>query len=91
MAHRVQNLKRGAIMKAIKVSDEVYERLREFVVDPFDDTPQSVIARLVEIADKAKKRWSAFDITQNDDTHPKSMAERARMTNQNPDEAEVIL
>lgn len=78
-------------MKAIKVSDEVYEKLREFVVDPFDDTPQSVITRLVDIADKAKKRWSAFDLTQNDENRPKSMPERVRLTNQNSDQAEVIL
>ena len=31
--------------------------------DPFDDTPDLVVMRLMEIADKAKNRWSAFDPT----------------------------
>ena len=76
-------------MKIIKVSDEVYERLKEFVVDPFDDTPQNVITRLVEIAAKARKKWSAFDLSQLNEERPKTMAERTRLTNQTPEE--VIL
>jgi len=78
-------------MKVVKVSDEVYERLKAFVVDPFDDTPQSVIARVVEIAEKAKKRWSAFDLSQVEEKREPTMADRARLTNQTPDAEEVIL
>ena len=48
-------------MKVIQVSDELYDRLKNCVVDPFDDTPESVISRLVEIVDKAKSRWSPLD------------------------------
>jgi hypothetical protein len=48
-------------MKVIQVSDELYDRLKNCVVDPFDDTPESVIGRLIEIADKAKSRWSPLD------------------------------
>jgi|GEM_PF-1019322 len=48
-------------MKVIQVSDELYDRLKSCVVDPFDDTPESVIGRLIEIVDKAKSRWSPLD------------------------------
>jgi len=47
-------------MRTFQVSDEVYEQLKSFVVDPFDDTPDTVIGRLVEIVNKAKSRWSPF-------------------------------
>jgi len=48
-------------MRTFKVSDELYDQLKSFVVDPFDDTPEIVITRLVEIVNKAKGRWSPFD------------------------------
>lgn len=48
-------------MRTFKVSDELYEQLKSFVVDPFDDTPEAVIGRLIEIVNKAKSRWSPFD------------------------------
>ena len=48
-------------MRTCKVSDELYEQLKSFVVDPFDDTPEAVIARLIEIVNKAKSRWSPFE------------------------------
>lgn len=48
-------------MRTFKVSDELYEKLKGFIVDPFDDTPEIVIGRLIEIVNKAKGRWSALD------------------------------
>ena len=48
-------------MKVIQVSDEIYEQLKECVVDPFDDTPDSVISRLIDIVHKAKTTWSPLD------------------------------
>jgi hypothetical protein len=48
-------------MKTIKVSDELFEQLKGLVVDPFDDTPDLVIGRLIEIVNKAKSRWSPLD------------------------------
>ena len=47
-------------MKNLQISDELYESLKDFVVDPFDDTPEVVIDRVVEIAIKAKNKWSPF-------------------------------
>ena len=49
-------------MKVIKISDELYDRLKCCVVDPFDDTPESVISRLMDIVDKARARWSSWDV-----------------------------
>ena len=46
-------------MKTINVSDEVYDRLKDFVVDPFEDTPETIIGRVLEIVAKAKRRWAA--------------------------------
>ena len=48
-------------MRTFKVSDDTYEQLKTFIVDPFDDTPENVIGRLIEIVNKAKSRWSPFD------------------------------
>jgi hypothetical protein len=49
-------------MRTFKVSDELYEQLKTFVIDPFDDTPEVVIGRLIEIVNKAKDRWAPFDV-----------------------------
>ncbi len=48
-------------MKVIEISDELYERLKTFVVDPFDDTPEIVLGRVVDIVDKAKSKWTSWD------------------------------
>ena len=48
-------------MKNVQISNELYEKLKDFVVDPFDDTPETVIGRVVDIACKAKTRWSPLD------------------------------
>jgi len=57
-------------MRTCKVSDELYEQLKSFVVDPFDDTPEAVIGRLIEIVNKAKSRWSPFE--EEKEPEPKS-------------------
>jgi hypothetical protein len=49
-------------MKTIEISDELCERLKMCVVDPFDDTPDSVINRLIDIVDKAKSSCSSWDV-----------------------------
>lgn len=48
-------------MKTIQISEELYDRLKTFVVDPFDDTPEIVLGRVVDIADKAKSKWISWD------------------------------
>ena len=48
-------------MRTLRVSDQVYEQLKNLIVDPFDDTPEIVIGRLIEIVNKAKARWAPFE------------------------------
>jgi predicted CopG family antitoxin len=53
-------------MKTLQISDEVYESLKAFVVDPFDDTPNAVLMRLINIANKAQSRWCPFGARSED-------------------------
>ena len=53
-------------MKIIEISDDLYNRLRNCVIDPFDETPESVISRLIDIVDKAKNRLSPWDRHEED-------------------------
>ncbi len=48
-------------MRTFRISDELYEQLKRYIVDPFDDTPEVVIERLIQIVDKARSRWSPFE------------------------------
>ncbi len=57
-------------MKVIHIPDELYERLKNCVMDPFDDTPESVISRLIDITDKAKSNWSPLDAHVQDAEQP---------------------
>ena len=58
---RVKSISGRRLMRAFQISDELYEQMKRFIVDPFDDTPDVVIQRLIEIADKARNRWSPFE------------------------------
>ncbi len=53
-------------MKTLQINDEVYESLKAFVVDPFDDTPNAVITRLIDIAKKSQNRWHPFGARSED-------------------------
>jgi hypothetical protein len=48
-------------MKTIEISDELSDRLKAYVVDPFDDTPEKVIGRVLDIAEKAKSKWISWE------------------------------
>ncbi len=78
-------------MRTFKVSDEMYDQLKSFVVDPFDDTPEKVIGRLIEIVNKAKSRWCPFNPDDNseDAGHPVEARPQRRAIPQ--DEAVVVL
>ena len=81
-------------MKTIEISDELHEELKGFVVDPFDDTAEIVIGRLVEIVSKAKDRWSPFHGRENRTPREIPMAERTRISNEEPqdvDQSPVVL
>jgi hypothetical protein len=47
-------------MRTFQVSEELYDQLKSFVIDPFDDTPDVVIGRLIDIVKKARNHWSPF-------------------------------
>jgi len=79
-------------MKTINVSDEIYEKLKDFVVDPFDDSPEIVISRVVNIANKAKSRWSPFDPQEEAESEPQYSFNNTGTENEPaPQEREVIL
>ena len=59
-------------MKVIQISDEIYDRLKNCIVDPFDDTPESVIGRLIDIVDKSKSRCSSWDAAEDTGQQVKS-------------------
>ena len=67
-------------MKTIQISEELSDRLKAFVVDPFDDTPEVVIGRVLDIADKAKSKWISWDAEeeaeQEAESQPKSSKRR---------------
>jgi hypothetical protein len=66
-------------MRTFQVSNEMYEQLKNFVVDPFADTPEVVIGRLIEIVNKAKNRWSPFDVSgDSQDAEPSVMSRSAQ-------------
>ena len=52
-------------MKVIQISDELYDRLKNCIVDPFDDTPESVVRRLIDIVDKSKSKCSSWDAAED--------------------------
>ena len=57
-------------MKVVQISDELYDKLKNCVAHPFDDTPESVIGRLIDIADKAKTKWSPLEAHVEDAGQP---------------------
>lgn len=76
-------------MRTFQVSEEMYEQLKSFVVDPFDDTPEVVIGRLIEIVNKAKDRWSPFEVCDNP---PRAEASRqSHLTNEESEEDEPVV
>jgi hypothetical protein len=79
-------------MKVIQIPDELYERLKNCVVDPFDDTPVSVIGRLIDITDKAKNNWSPLDAhVQDAEPAAKSQDGQPRQTEHWRKQAEPVL
>ena len=70
-------------MKRIEISEELYDRLKSCVVDPFDDTPESVINRLVEIVEKAKTAWNSWETQEEEAPEKDAKMEGAGVSNEN--------
>ena len=45
-------------MKAIQIPDKLYDKLKDCVVDPLDDTPELVISRLIDLVEKVIRSGS---------------------------------
>ncbi len=71
-------------MKTLQVSDEVYEKLLRFVVDPFDDTADIVIGRVTEIAEKAKEHFSHLEARRRGNRGPYFGPERRQQAEGEP-------
>ena len=79
-------------MRTVKISDELFEQLKSLVVDPFDDTPDLVIGRLIEIVNKAKSRWSPLDTYEAPDVMPVgSQVQRKEVLQAQCDEEEQVV
>jgi hypothetical protein len=81
-------------MKTVQLSDEAYEALKGFIVDPFDDSPEKVIVRLMDIVNKARERWKPFDpIAKGTPAQPRSgtLPNGTRIPEQSNDEMTVML
>jgi hypothetical protein len=78
-------------MRTFTVSDEMYEQLKGFVIDPFDDTPEAVIGRLIEIVNKAKDRWSPFAVYENEKRVEPPAKPRPAAQEEQEDEPVVVL
>jgi hypothetical protein len=57
-------------MNQVAISNELYEQLKSFIVDPFDDTLEIVIARLITITNKARSRWPELRPAEEENTDP---------------------
>ncbi|HLB73180.1 MAG TPA: hypothetical protein VJJ98_04100 [Sedimentisphaerales bacterium] len=75
-------------MRTVKISDELYEELKGFVVDPFDDTAEVVIGRLVQIANKAKDKWPALEGSETRGRREATMADHTRMSYEEAQDAD---
>jgi len=79
-------------MRTVKISDELFEELKGLVVDPFDDTPDTVIGRLIEIVKKAKSRWSPLEACDNPEGIQVAVKPQGQPVPESvPDEDQVVL
>ena len=78
-------------MVNIKIQNETYERLKSFIADPFDDTPDAVLSRLMEIAEKAQQRCSTFELAKGEKKILSPAPEGVRVPSHTDEESEVVL
>ena len=79
-------------MRTFRVSDQTYEQLKGLIVDPFDDTPEIVIGRLIEIVNKAKARWAPFEApAPTQDVEPVAKPRRKEQEIHEEEESTVVL
>ena len=78
-------------MKTIEISEELYDRLKNFVVDPFDDSPEIVINRMIEIVDKARGMWSSWDPSEEEEQKDQSQSRKAKKSSSGQEQVGIAL
>ena len=78
-------------MKTIEISEELYDRLKNFVVDPFDDSPEIVINRMIEIVDKARGMWSSWDPSEEEQQKDQSQSRKAKKSSSGQEQVGIAL
>ena len=78
-------------MKTIEISEELYDRLKNFVVDPFDDSPEIVINRMIEIVDKARGMWSSWDASEEEQQPDQSQSRKAKRPTSGQEQVGIAL
>lgn len=78
-------------MKTIEISEELYDRLKNFVVDPFDDSPEIVINRMIEIVDKARGMWSSWDASEEAEQQGQSQSRKAKKSSSGQEQVGIAL
>jgi hypothetical protein len=81
----------GKIVKTIEISQELYDRLKNFVVDPFDDSPEIVISRLIDIVDKARSLWSSWDASEEAGQQSQSQSPKTKRSTSGQEQVGVLL
>ena len=79
-------------MKTIEISEELYERLKNFVVDPFDDSPEIVVNRMLDIVEKARGMWSSWeDASKEADEQAQSQSRKAKKSSSGQEHVGIAL
>lgn len=82
-------------MKTVEISDELYEELKTYVVDPFEDTAEVVIGRLIQIANKARQKCAPLEPPLPAPAPPEpTMADRTRISydeTQYPEQSQQVV
>ena len=78
-------------MKTIEISEELYDRLKNFVVDPFDDSPEIVISRMIDIVDKARSMWSSWDASEEAGQQEQSQSRKVKRSTSGQEQVGIAL
>ncbi len=78
-------------MKTIEISEELYDKLKNFVVDPFDDSPEIVINRMIEIVDKARGMWSSWDASEEAGQQERPQNRKAKRSTSGQEQVGIAL
>ena len=78
-------------MKTIEISEELYDRLKNFVVDPFDDSPEIVINRMLDIVDKARGMWSSWEDSEEEPQQERPQSRKTKKSSSGQEHVGIAL